>query len=192
MIVLPTSDPALKALSDTWKNEDALVELRDALDKAHQDSARRDNLSNQVFQTAFAANGQNALQALAASISCMGGNNLPVMEAQLLLHETDPADSADNMIAHNMKVPGFGSPYMKGADDVLLQGVADALEKISPETDELIWSIQKVIGKGVFPNIAIYTAAYAKLAGIPAPLSPLLVVEARTETMRDMLSNKYK
>jgi citrate synthase len=175
---------------DTPLNESETILLEKTLD-AHRAATFRQNLSSEVVKAAFAGNGHDFTKAAAAGLCTLGGLHAPIVQTYEFLDNitTNPAIAMDCYIAHN-KIPGWGSSFVKGKPDPVVDNVviyiATGWKYIADRIDYVTNCLHQS-GKNVFPNMACITAATAIILGIPKELSPVLLLQGRVMAWAELI-----
>lgn len=166
--------------------------LHAALMKAHDASARRENISTVTLLNAGIGSG-NYANGIAAACLSIGGPHAPLQQSMALLMVDDPVGQAKMLMDHGLRVPGWGNSFVKGLPDEKWQEVDDLLRKHYPDLHGRIWDVTKFLhksGKLVFPNPSIYTAACAMAFQMPPVLAPYLFIAGRLNAWTEMLGGR--
>jgi citrate synthase len=148
------------------------------LTEAHRACTLRNNPSTNGVMLAAQASG-SYFQSLIAGLAMLGGLHGPLVATYDQLESPDPI-WVRRELACGRKIPGWGSSFVKGMRDPLLQAVHDTLDGLYPEVMERIALIQGAMdSRKLFPNPSCYTAATALALGLPRESVGYLVVQAR-------------
>lgn len=172
------------AFSPFWREKPFTPQeaaLFEAVCAAHRASAVRNNCSTAAVKNA-AAGSRRLETALASGLLALGGAHAPIVEIYHYLGnivEFFDEDVRDRLI-WDKKVPGWGNSFFKGRRDPDWAEV-EALIAAHPiyQKIEEVSSALRQAEKRLFPNAGCFTAAAAIVLGIPAPLSPYLLIHAR-------------
>lgn len=156
--------------------------LRAVLD-AHYHSTFRDNLSTVAVKLSACGSGDYT-KALAAALSTLGGVHAPLVQTHQFLSCEDPPMAARRLLDAGLKVPGWGSSFVKGEKDEKWLPVEKLLaEHWWPlyEKIDMVTAVLRMSGKDLHPNPSAYTAATAIILGMKADLAPYLFVAGRLQ-----------
>jgi len=174
-----------------WRKEpldEKELKLWSEVMRAHHFSTFRNNPSAVVIAQA-AAGSQDYLRALSAGLNCFGGPHGPIPQTVSLLSQPDPAGMAVQMLELKMKVPGWGSSFTE-ARDPIWEKVRNLLAEHWTDANLKLEQVTHVLhsaGKNIYPNPSAYTATTAIVLGIPAPLSPMILVAGRLMAWSDLI-----
>ncbi|MEO7520232.1 MAG: citrate/2-methylcitrate synthase [Gemmatimonas sp.] len=182
-----------------WKKEPlslAELELVEAVGKAHHESTFRSNPS--TMAVCFAAQGSgDLLKAFVAGLSTIGGAHGPITETfDWLERSFSFAELAvKDFFARNPdgKIPGWGSSFNKESVDPIWAPAASILEGKFATTWRCIDETTKALhrrGKMVHPNPSAFTAATARVIGMPRALAPYLLVIGRLSSWAEVFLNE--
>ena len=171
------------------KNKDKLVEL---LNKAHYKSSFRNNPSSIAIKISGQGSG-SFLGSVIGALSTLGGSHGPTKDAVEVLSSSDPIELCKTYMDAGVKIPGWGTSFVKGKPDPTWNSVAKHIEKNFTEIHFIIEKITKYIhgtGKMLYPNPACYTAATAIIHNIPSDASVYFFINARLSAWLDIYLNK--
>jgi hypothetical protein len=177
-------------------------ELFLALKEAHEAGARRGCLSTAILTESFRGNGADGWKSIQAAMNSIGGPHAPVLKTLFFIHRaTQNITDINNIIfrafENRHKVPGFGCSFIKGEPDPMLDKVKIIIENHYPKMNYILKEIESCVikHKPVYPNLALYTAAYAIISRWPIPLIDTLFLKLRLDTWEMILieqDNKTK
>lgn len=164
-------------------------ELQRAVYAAHFKAAMRDNVSTSVLRTAFCSNGNNINQAVIAAVATLGGLHGPILQAHQLLAmpRKECLEEVEGMLDAGLRVPGWGSSFVKETADPDWSDVDQALEAANFPLFETLRKVSRLMAsrdKRLYPNPAAYTACLGICMGLSSSLSPILFLEARAPAWR--------
>lgn len=174
-----------------WRSEplsDDERALWDEVARAHAACVFRNNASSHVLIQASIAS-CDYTKGLAAALMSLGGMHGPIEQAMGILTGGGP-EAANRYISFGLKVPGWGNSFVKGAHDPLWVRVDEILFEKFSRIHELISATTAMLhklGKKVFPNPSIYTAALAVALELPAPLAVWLFIKARLDGWTELV-----
>ena len=160
--------------------------------EVHAKLASRENFSSLLVGQCASVE-KDYISAIAAGLLTLGGRHGPTVQTVNFLTSVD-SFCPEIYYQHNLMIPGWGSSFIKGEPDPHF----DTLDGYLFEDNPYIWQkIREVTdkmhdtGKILYPNAACYTAAVAITEGIPAEVSPYLLIKGRLETWTNIyLQNK--
>ena len=170
-----------------WRDEPASVEeieLLNELHAAHAISAFRNNASSVAVANSAAGSG-NYFQAIAAALMMLGGVHGPLLQSYDLLAGKSFTGTQ----------PGWGNSFVKGEPDAAWSKVDLLLEKNWPSIYSVIYLKTKELhdlGKKIYPNPSIYTAAVAHAIKLPRDVVPILFIRSRLEAWSDIFLKNRK
>jgi citrate synthase len=170
-----------------WREDplnESEVALLDAVLKAHDASARRDNISTVNLKNAAIGSGRYT-NALVAALSSIGGPHGPVLEAMGFID----GGRVDEYLDFGFKIPGWGNSFVKGQPDPIWSDVDSLLNEHWKAMHSRLEAVTKELhgaGKNVFPNPGGYTAAAALILGLPAEIASWLFVAGRLNAWSEM------
>lgn len=159
------------------------VQLLDALNTAHEQSALRHNFSHDALILASLGSG-SYVQAITAAIMTIGGTHAPLLDTYRVLSvpAEDVSTSVQAFVKAGVKVPGWGNGFIKDVADPIW-GEVDALLRESDaalmKKVDLITEALHAAGKRIYPNPSCYTAAAALVLGMPRDAIPFLFISGR-------------
>lgn len=168
--------------------------LVNALDAAHDASARRQNMSSVAVVNAAKGSGSYTCS-IAAAMMTLGGTHGPLEATQRFLESNLAADHSDEILRSGRRVPGWGNGFIKGAEDPAWLPVREALRDLRPDLVEKIDAVTARLhacGKDIYPNPSAYTAACAIALGIPSRVCAFLFVSARLRAWTDLFLDATK
>lgn len=163
-------------------------ELKHRLIKAHQQACHRENASTQVLKAAYGSNGRDVVRSIQAALGMIGGLHAPVIETHKMIHdliEVNIKKRYPNLCSRKIgnKIPGFGSSFVKGKPDPMLDSLHWFLKEQSQAYTFIVNAIQEIIKEQkkniLFPNLAFYTAWVGYELNYESAETELLIVEAR-------------
>mgnify|MGYP001346981891 CR=1 FL=1 len=166
--------------------------LIDELMNVHAELASRENFSSLlVGQCALVE--KDYISSIAAALLTLGGRHGPTVQTVKFLSKIGDFDPTV-YYKHGLVIPGWGSAFHKGEPDPHF----DTLDGFLFEDNNSLWAKIKEYtnkihdtGKILYPNAACYTAAVAITEGIPAEVSPYLLIKGRLDVWTDLyLKNK--
>ena len=163
--------------------------LQLALSKAHDISARRQNMSTVAMVNAAIGSGSYA-NGIAAACLSVGGVHAPLAESMALLSLDDPVAKVKQLLAAGSRVPGWGNSFIKGKPDPDWLEVDRMLAADWPDLYSKIADVTKFLhknGKQVFPNPSTYTAAVALLVGMQPKLAAYLFIAGRLRAWTEII-----
>ena len=169
-----------------------MSKLYDLLKEAHEAGARRGCLSTQVLLAAHQGNGGDGWKSCMAAMNSMGGKHAPIHDASVALAKclNDPT-GINNIIYHHTRdggrIPGFGCDFVNGQPDPMLEDVADYIFRNHPKMYYVITEMLVALKNKVYPNLAIYTAAYIIIERWPANLIDNLLFQLRHDVWMTLL-----
>ena len=178
-----------------WRNDKRLswneeVMLDKCLD-AHRQATFRENLSSQVITAAFSGNGGDFLKAVASGLGTTGGLHAPIDDTFDLLDQFNPSCiSYQHYVLHGDKMPGWGSAFVKGKPDPIVEHAMLYLDTGWPDMGKKIEYLTDVLhgqGKNIYPNMACLTAATALILQMPKELAPVLFLQGRAMAWAEII-----
>ena len=173
-----------------WRTEplsESESEILRLLSAAHDESARRENVSHVALVNTFLGSGSYA-NAIAAAILTLGGRHGPIEETMRMLEShTSVVAALDNGV--DLLVPGWGNSFVKGRLDPLWEKTDTALRKARPDLMSRADAITDALhrrGKDVWPNPSYYTAAVAIALKMPPQIAGYLFITARLEAWTEI------
>jgi citrate synthase len=148
------------------------------VEQAHRKSALRDCASSVAVRSA--AGGSGSFEAaLAAGLLNLGGKHAPIREIFQFL-EKEKSDQQHDIIS-GRKIPGWGNSFFKGTPDPDWYAVRPAFLPFQGVLDRIdfITTVLHSVGKKLYPNAGCYTAAAARIVGLPAETASYLLISAR-------------
>ena len=136
----------------------------------------RDNTSTQVLKLT-ADSTQDIYKSFSAALNTMGDKHAPIEKIYNFLQDYKVGDPITYC-------PGWGSSFVKCQHDQNFANFIDCLYEVNPDISYKINSITSELhfqGKNLYPNPGCWTAAIAITLGMPAKLSPFLIIGARLE-----------
>jgi citrate synthase len=166
--------------------------LIDELMNVHAELAGRENFSS-LLVGQCASSEKDYISSIAAALLTLGGRHGPTEQTVNFLTAVGSFDPRI-YYQHKLMIPGWGSAFIKGEPDPHF----DTLDGYLFEDNTHIWKKIKEVttkihntGKILYPNAACYTAAVAITEGIPAEVSPYLLIKGRLDTWTSIyLQNK--
>jgi citrate synthase len=155
-----------------------MSELTELLIEAHKKSCRRDNVSTVVLKTAWDGNDGDLYKSITAAMMTLGGIHAPIKQCYAMIGRYLRGEP----IPDYYRVPGFGSSFCKGYPDVFLNDLRDyiSLNHFDVYSVEASAKVKlRTQGKDLYPNIAFYTAAVARIEGHGILFCEKLLLEAR-------------
>lgn len=148
------------------------VKLYDILVNTHIEATKRRNASTQVFNATLEMNGEDLIKSITAALMCFGGIHAPIKQTYDMLMSINSSNYSINLIKNhkiNGKIPGFGSAFVKGEPDPMLDDISKAcleFEKLNTRVDFSIDSTISLLKtyllhtkkKNFFPNLAFWHA----------------------------------
>lgn len=151
-------------------------ELTELLIEAHKKSCRRDNVSTVVLKAAWDSNDNDLYKAIASAMMTLGGAHAPIKRCYAMIGRY----LRDEPIPNYEMVPGFGSSFYKKELDPILFEIASYIRIHHFDYEVIISKIQrKLSDKELYPNIAFYTAAVARIEGHGILFCEKILLEAR-------------
>lgn len=170
------------------------TELLALMNRAHDESARRGNISSVVLGNTAIGSGSYT-NAVAAALLTLGGVHGPLQQTQELLEREDAADVAERMLVAGKKVPGWGNAFVKFKFDPAWAPVDLFLKEHFPVLRQRLYDITMMFhknGKHIYPNPSAYTAVTAIVLGVPARACASLFIAARLKAWTDIYLDNTK
>jgi citrate synthase len=164
-----------------WRNDPLSGEeerLLAAIEGAHRKSAMRVCGSSQAVQIAAGGSGSYE-SSVAAGILTLGGKHAPIREIYQTLEQ--PRSVIETRINAGERVPGWGNSFFRGSPDPDWHAVRFAFLVFPQMLDHIdfVTSVFHARQKMLYPNAGCYTAAAAKIVGLPAETASYLLISAR-------------
>lgn len=174
----------------------------ETLKTAHKKAALRNNASTQVVLGSFQTNGGDLIKSISAGLMTFGGTHAPIKDCYMWLervidYDVQTKEGArmfsimmnDILEYHEqmgMKLPGFGSAFVKDGPDLILSELCEATGPSS-----YIWSYVhnyfNIKEKDLWPNLAFYTALIAVICKININFCEAEMIKARIEAWIELL-----
>lgn len=158
--------------------------LLDELMHVHSRLASRENFSSLLVGQCASVE-KDYISSLAATLLTLGGVHGPTEQVVNFLEDDNKGnDWVTSQIERSLLVPGWGSDFYKREPDPTFVLLSSYLCEDNPRVwakIERTTSHFHALGKKLFPNAACYTAAVAITEGIPAEVSPYLLIKGRLE-----------
>jgi citrate synthase len=162
------------------------------LNTMHFRLAMRDNLSSTTVAS-MAQVGKPMCEAFAAALLTLGGAHAPISQTRRLIAPAQRLVEVDRRLAAGLKIPGFGSSFVKDAPDPEVEAV---LLLLQPGLQKMIGNlsgyVQLMTGRLIFPNAAMATAAVASELGMLASEAPELLIQGRIPAWVDIYNRNFK
>lgn len=177
-----------------------LENIREELERVHQQACQRDNSSTLILESAFESNASDLIKAITAALMTIGGKHAPIKYTYMLFKKL-PLILADENHEENLKemldqyeiIPGFGNSFHKDTPDPMLAELDMLLVKSFPEWDTIIKAVQVYLSKHrglkLYPNLATYTAIYAILNSKGISFCEKILIESRIPVWINILEN---
>ena len=170
-----------------------MTSLTAELMSVHAALAGRQNLSS-VTVASCAAVEKPLLDCIAAALLTLGGLHGPIVQTYEMLAEPDPEWFAADILQRGMRVPGWGSGFVRAGPDPVFSQLDSLLHADHQEIWRKVAKVTQVLhdaGKTIYPNAACYTAAVAIVTGLPSTLSPTLFVRGRLEAWFEIFAANH-
>lgn len=154
----------------------SLLALEQELYSLHAEACQRNNCSTMCLLNAYAGSG-DINQSICSAVLSFGQAHGPIRFCYDILKNPD-------IVKRYKIVPGFGSSFEEPEDKY-----NKVRSLIDPDLVSIIDNIASSLP--VSPNIAIYTAAYAVMAGMPSALSPSLILKFRLDVWVNLIKEKF-
>jgi citrate synthase len=144
-----------------------------------------------VLKAAWESNGGDLIKSITAALMTLGGLHAPVKKVYNLLYKLQH-NNFDVVLCQYNVVPGFGSDFVRGAPDPMLNDTAEALYQENRELYDYGTKIHKHLGergKVLYPNLGFYTAAVAMHEGYNVLFCEKILIETRINEWIRMLEN---
>lgn len=176
-------------------------ELWNAFCEAQEMAAMRDNSSTLIFRESLLASG-DFNKALAAAVLSFGRLHGPIVLTKRFL-----LGGADRLVVGNkVRVPGWGSSFVKGQPDPIWSRVDDLLRGPTPADfpdthmalglacDRMRRQSEAFLDQGrkIYPNGACYSALMAISMGLPDEVAPMVVTVPRVRVWAEMARDLIK
>lgn len=181
-----------------WREDEPVLapeesKLLDAVYQAHAKSALRENVSTVALKHAAAGSGRLET-ALIAALASIGGSHAPIAEIYRFLKRLNEEvlKDAAHRVANGAAVPGWGNSFFKGRPDPDWYAVRDELDNW-PGISGRITAVTQFLhsqGKHVYPNAGCFTAAAAIVVGMPAKMTPYLLIRGRLEVWTSLATDQ--
>ncbi len=138
-----------------------------------------------TIKAAYQMNGNDFLKAVSSGLGCLGGIHAPIVQAYDLLECERLMQGHHgwiNAVPEGDKLPGWGSSFVKGKPDPIVENAMLYVDTGWPEMGKRIEGITDALharGKIVYPNMACLTAATAIILGLPKTLASVLLLQGR-------------
>jgi len=155
--------------------------LRDELLKVHQELAKRNNASTNAVIVA-AQVGKDFFTAVASALLTLGETHAPLRQTARFLTHPDPVDYADRLYVAGLKIPGWGSAFVKEDHDPAFDRIKNILEENYSHVYSLIDDVTYYLhykGTDIYPNAACYTTAVLIALGLDLRFGPQLLINGR-------------
>ena len=170
-----------------WRDEpfsEKEWQLLNELHSAHALSSYRSNASTVAVANSAGASG-SYLQSIVSGLMALGGVHGPLLQTY---------DFLAGKIFNGIQ-PGWGNSFIKGQPDETWAKVDSLLKEnwpnihliISNKTEEL-----HKLGKKIYPNPSIYTAAVAHALNVPRDVVAILFITSRIEAWSDIFLKNRK
>lgn len=159
-----------------------------AMIQAHDESARRDNISHHVLKLA-AIGSHDYTKSVSAALGSLGGVHAPLSKTYDLVTSGNCLNLARQLLGGGHKVPGWGNGFVKGEPD-RIWGVVDRL--IASQDHSLYANMESVTqllhskGKRIFPNPSCYTAVAGSILGLDRQTCAALFIQGRILAWADI------
>lgn len=150
---------------------------------AHGRCVLRDNISSVTLRNA-AIGSHDFVASLCSAMLTTGGLHAPLEQTYELLSSSAAKQIAQALLDEGLKVPGWGSSFVKERKDPAWLTVDALLRRDWPDLYERMDEVTHVLyerGKRLFPNPSAYTAACAICLELPARLCVWIFVAGRLE-----------
>ena len=164
-----------------------IARLHQAVLRAHDQSARRRNISHDAVILSAIGSGDYSKSVMAA-LSTIGGIHAPLAETYDLLIQGG-RQQATQYLQVGKRIPGWGNAFHKGEPDPLWQEVDAWIKIIHPSIYLLIEQMTAMLHehkKLIFPNPSCYTAATGIILGYTRQTTGQLFIEGRLAAWADI------
>lgn len=172
-----------------WRDEllsDQELELLHAVLRAHDLSAKRNNISSHVLANVAMGSG-NYCNALAVAVLSIGGNHAPLGDTIKFLQSLDLWPTLMEPPWGCGLIPGWGNSFVKGEKDPIWLEVDSLLLADWPDLHQRLETVtERLKPKNIFPNPSAYTAATAIALGIPPAAAPWLFIAGRMDAWSEL------
>lgn len=166
--------------------------LRGAVHAMHAELARRDNISS-VTVANMAKLGKSLPEAIAAGLLTLGTTHAPIEQATRLLVTYNRHAMVNTLLVQGRKIPGFGSGFVKGRPDPIVDQVLDRLdEDLLLHVKSLENYVREQTGKDLYANAALATAAVARSLNMEPTQAPRLLIEGRIDAWCALHFNNFQ
>jgi citrate synthase len=155
--------------------------LLSLLEIAHYECCKRSNISSHVLVETYAGSNYTP-QAIAAAISTFGDFHAPVDKTLSLLLDPERIEKVQIALSHKIRIPGWGSAFIKNRPDPIFNELALYLKENHPEEFGILKEITGIIhehGKHLYPNAAGFTAIVGKILDYSPRTIHFLLVSCR-------------
>ncbi len=173
-------------------------DLQTVLYETHYRAAMdRPCASSQILKGVYESNGGNLVAAITAAMQTFGGKHAPIKDTYewLLFVKTklNGLDMAIKMV-YDRIVPGFGSSFVRGKFDPLLEPIDNNLFDLRIQWRDTWKRMSNAFFEtrrhNLYPNLAFYTAAVAIETNTPIEFCEEIMLRARLEAWINLLKNK--
>lgn len=164
-------------------------ELKELLEKAHYECCKRSNISSFVLLQAYAGS-SFAPQAISAAVNCFGDFHAPINRALILISNPEYDLAVAAMLRSRMKIPGWGSDFVKGKEDPIFSPLSNYLKDKHSTVFDILYHITTILhheGKYIYPNAAVMTAAVGLILGYSIKTIYFLLIECRLRGWKDSI-----
>lgn len=168
--------------------------LLEAVAKAHQQAATTNkNVSSVTFMNVMMGSGRIE-NAMAAAILSIGSMHAPILEARGL-YRMGQKEVVKMQLMRGHKIAGFGNSFFKTNIDPAWSDVWSIIRisfpKAAERIDELTgWMIE--LGKPLYPNAALFTAAACDICGIRGGTESSLFMLWRLPVLVDEMTKGWE
>lgn len=158
-----------------------MSELLTLLEKAHYECCKRNNISSHVLLETYAGS-RFTPQAIAAAISTIGDFHAPVHKVLALFLDSNKIDAVSSAIKHGVRIPGWGSSFIKNRPDPIFNELSYYLNDNYPEELRILKKITAILhgsDKFIYPNDAAFTALVGKIYNYSPSTIHFLLVSCR-------------
>lgn len=171
--------------------------LEQLLIKAHADACLRDNSSTVILKSTFDSNGCDLIKSITAALMAVGGMHAPIKHAYNMIRRAKEygVDAPEGAPDYTW-VPGFGSSFVKGSPDPLLEDLANQIYNNHYQFYEIGENIRTTLCKKkktiLYPNLAFYTACVAHILEERLIFCERIFIEARIPAWIKILQKNYE
>lgn len=164
-----------------------------ALYEAHYNAAFRKNASTAILITAYEANGEDLIKAVAAALMSAGGRHAPLRNAYDCVKQWEMEYRIGrDPIIRDEKVWGFGSSFAKKKPDAMLHALSsrEDMSRFRSLGENITNQIKKTRDLDLYPNLAYWTASCAIAQDMPYSYCEEMFLKARIDAWINILKGK--